>query len=101
MFSAAGHQRVWDHFTKAQRKNIETWQKMTQVISSLWASDINNGYLLWLFIIFPILSSDASDMVDDRHRESQSTYKIILFLLRSGGKMIVGQPNIGKLNPPY
>ncbi|XP_013190791.1 ecto-NOX disulfide-thiol exchanger 2 isoform X2 [Amyelois transitella] len=35
VFSAAGHQRVWDHFTKPQRKNIETWQKMTQEFNSL------------------------------------------------------------------
>lgn len=30
VFAAALHQRAWDHFTKPQRKNIETWQKMTQ-----------------------------------------------------------------------
>ncbi|KAH9637150.1 hypothetical protein HF086_016172 [Spodoptera exigua] len=35
VFAAASHQRVWDHFTKPQRKNIETWQKMTQEFSSL------------------------------------------------------------------
>ncbi|KAG7296168.1 hypothetical protein JYU34_021269 [Plutella xylostella] len=35
VFNAATHQRVWDHFTKPQRKNIETWQKMTQDFSNL------------------------------------------------------------------
>ncbi|CAH2981264.1 unnamed protein product [Chilo suppressalis] len=35
VFTAAGHQRVWDHFTKPQRKNIETWQKMTQDFNTL------------------------------------------------------------------
>ncbi|XP_047503602.1 ecto-NOX disulfide-thiol exchanger 2 isoform X1 [Pieris napi] len=35
VFMAATHQRVWDHFTKPQRKNIETWQKMTQEFSTL------------------------------------------------------------------
>ncbi|KAG6442236.1 ecto-NOX disulfide-thiol exchanger 2 isoform X2 [Manduca sexta] len=35
VFNAATHQRVWDHFTKPQRKNIETWQKMTQEFNSL------------------------------------------------------------------
>ncbi|XP_045766467.1 ecto-NOX disulfide-thiol exchanger 2-like [Maniola jurtina] len=35
VFNAATHQRVWDHFTKPQRKNIETWQKMTQEFNAL------------------------------------------------------------------
>ncbi|KAJ0178355.1 hypothetical protein K1T71_006178 [Dendrolimus kikuchii] len=35
VFVAATHQRVWDHFTKPQRKNIETWQKMTQEFKTL------------------------------------------------------------------
>ncbi|XP_068618201.1 ecto-NOX disulfide-thiol exchanger 1-like isoform X2 [Battus philenor] len=35
VFTAATHQRVWDHFTKPQRKNIETWQKMTQEFNNL------------------------------------------------------------------
>lgn len=37
VFTAATHQRVWDHFTKPQRKNIETWQKMTQVTNTHWS----------------------------------------------------------------
>ncbi|XP_039755642.1 ecto-NOX disulfide-thiol exchanger 2-like isoform X2 [Pararge aegeria] len=35
VFHAATHQRVWDHFTKPQRKNIETWQKMTQEFNTV------------------------------------------------------------------
>ncbi|XP_037869835.1 ecto-NOX disulfide-thiol exchanger 2 isoform X1 [Bombyx mori] len=35
VFTASTHQRVWDHFTKPQRKNIETWQKMAQEFSTL------------------------------------------------------------------
>ncbi|KAJ8713419.1 hypothetical protein PYW07_013789 [Mythimna separata] len=35
VFAASSHQRVWDHFTKPQRKNIETWQKMTQEFNAL------------------------------------------------------------------
>ncbi|CAK1556189.1 unnamed protein product [Leptosia nina] len=35
VFNAATHQRVWDHFTKPQRKNIETWQKMSQEFTAL------------------------------------------------------------------
>ncbi|XP_004530599.1 ecto-NOX disulfide-thiol exchanger 2 [Ceratitis capitata] len=28
VFSAASHKKVWDHFTKAQRKNIDQWKKL-------------------------------------------------------------------------
>ncbi|GBP15415.1 Ecto-NOX disulfide-thiol exchanger 2 [Eumeta japonica] len=35
VLTAAMHQRVWDHFTKPQRKNIETWQKMAQEFNNL------------------------------------------------------------------
>ena len=31
VFVAAGHQKVWDHFTKAQRRNIEMWKKQAEV----------------------------------------------------------------------
>uniref|UniRef100_T1GHJ2 RRM domain-containing protein n=1 Tax=Megaselia scalaris TaxID=36166 RepID=T1GHJ2_MEGSC len=27
VFNAASHKKVWDHFTKAQRKNIDQWKK--------------------------------------------------------------------------
>ncbi|KAI5645453.1 RNA recognition motif domain-containing protein [Phthorimaea operculella] len=52
VFTAATHQRVWDHFTKPQRKNIETWQKMSQEFSTLrdefnekfFSSEDNDNY---------------------------------------------------------
>lgn len=31
LFVAACHKKVWDHFTKAQRKNIEMWKKQSMV----------------------------------------------------------------------
>ncbi|KAG8236749.1 hypothetical protein J437_LFUL015578 [Ladona fulva] len=31
VFVAASHQKVWDHFTKAQRKNIDMWRKQAAV----------------------------------------------------------------------
>ncbi|XP_031621671.1 ecto-NOX disulfide-thiol exchanger 2 [Contarinia nasturtii] len=29
VFGAASHKKVWDHFTKAQRKNIDVWKKQS------------------------------------------------------------------------
>ncbi|KAF3420588.1 hypothetical protein E2986_11224 [Frieseomelitta varia] len=31
VFTAASHKKVWDHFTKAQRKNIEMWKKQSSI----------------------------------------------------------------------
>lgn len=31
VFNAASHKKVWDHFTKAQRKNIDQWKKLATV----------------------------------------------------------------------
>ena len=31
VFSAASHKKVWDHFSKAQRKNIDIWKKQCSV----------------------------------------------------------------------
>lgn len=31
VFNAASHKKVWDHFTKAQRKNIDMWKKQSMV----------------------------------------------------------------------
>ncbi|CAH0584204.1 unnamed protein product [Chrysodeixis includens] len=44
VFAASTHQRVWDHFTKPQRKNIETWQKMTQEFNAL-KEEFNEKFL--------------------------------------------------------
>merc|ERR1719259_42907 len=30
VFTASSRQKVWDHFTKAQRRNIDTWKKQSQ-----------------------------------------------------------------------
>jgi len=42
VFTAAGHQKVWDHFTKAQRKNITTWKKQAADIRTLQLSGALN-----------------------------------------------------------
>lgn len=31
VFSASCQRKVWDHFSKAQRKNIEVWRKQAAV----------------------------------------------------------------------
>ena len=31
VFNAASHKKVWDHFTKAQRKSIDQWNKLAMV----------------------------------------------------------------------
>lgn len=31
VFNAASHKKVWDHFSRAQRKNIESWRKQATV----------------------------------------------------------------------
>ncbi|XP_012276181.1 ecto-NOX disulfide-thiol exchanger 2 [Orussus abietinus] len=35
VFTAASHKKVWDHFTKAQRKNIEMWRKQSSEIKAV------------------------------------------------------------------
>ncbi|XP_076764611.1 ecto-NOX disulfide-thiol exchanger 2 isoform X3 [Xylocopa sonorina] len=35
VFTAASHKKVWDHFTKAQRKNIEIWKKQSSEIKAV------------------------------------------------------------------
>ncbi|XP_055853725.1 ecto-NOX disulfide-thiol exchanger 2 [Episyrphus balteatus] len=39
VFSAASHKKVWDHFTKAQRKNIDQWKKLSMEIRSVQIED--------------------------------------------------------------
>jgi hypothetical protein len=31
VFALASKQKVWDHFSKAQRKNLDVWRKQAQV----------------------------------------------------------------------
>lgn len=40
VFAVASHQKVWDHFTKAQRKNIDTWRKQSEEIKSAHLADV-------------------------------------------------------------
>ncbi|XP_076264351.1 ecto-NOX disulfide-thiol exchanger 1 isoform X2 [Rhynchophorus ferrugineus] len=40
LFTAAHHKKVWDHFTKAQRKNIEAWKKQSLEIKNFQLEDI-------------------------------------------------------------
>jgi len=35
VFGSAGKQKVWDHFTKAQRKNLTSWKKQLQDVQNL------------------------------------------------------------------
>ncbi|XP_025832570.1 ecto-NOX disulfide-thiol exchanger 2 [Agrilus planipennis] len=35
VFLAACHKKVWDHFTKAQRKNIELWKKQSMELKNV------------------------------------------------------------------
>lgn len=35
VMNAAAHKRVWDHFTKPQRKNIAMWQKLTEEMATM------------------------------------------------------------------
>ncbi|KAG7211145.1 hypothetical protein KM043_010469 [Ampulex compressa] len=39
VFTAASHKKVWDHFTKAQRKNIEMWKKQSSEIKAVQLED--------------------------------------------------------------
>ncbi|XP_011186422.1 uncharacterized protein LOC105214596 [Zeugodacus cucurbitae] len=39
VFSAASHKKVWDHFTKAQRKNIDQWKKLALELRSVQIED--------------------------------------------------------------
>ncbi|CAH1372238.1 ecto-NOX disulfide-thiol exchanger 2 [Tenebrio molitor] len=42
LFVAACHKKVWDHFTKAQRKNIETWKKLSMEIKNVQLDEPSN-----------------------------------------------------------
>ncbi|KAJ8959499.1 hypothetical protein NQ318_022196 [Aromia moschata] len=42
LFLAACHKKVWDHFTKAQRKNIETWKKQSLEIKNIQLEESAN-----------------------------------------------------------
>ncbi|XP_025420504.1 ecto-NOX disulfide-thiol exchanger 2, partial [Sipha flava] len=54
VFTSASHKKVWDHFTKAQRKNIETWKKQAMALSKLGIDDEDE-----------IIGGDEMDLSDD------------------------------------
>ncbi|XP_037718477.1 ecto-NOX disulfide-thiol exchanger 2 isoform X1 [Drosophila subpulchrella] len=39
VFNAASHKKVWDHFTKAQRKNIDQWKKLATELRTVQIID--------------------------------------------------------------
>ncbi|EDV97804.1 GH14491 [Drosophila grimshawi] len=39
VFNAASHKKVWDHFTKAQRKNIDQWKKLATELRTVQIDD--------------------------------------------------------------
>ncbi|KAH8334855.1 hypothetical protein KR074_003326, partial [Drosophila pseudoananassae] len=39
VFNAASHKKVWDHFTKAQRKNIDQWKKLATELRTVQIHD--------------------------------------------------------------
>ncbi|TDG49639.1 hypothetical protein AWZ03_003877 [Drosophila navojoa] len=39
VFNAASHKKVWDHFTKAQRKNIDQWKKLATELRTVHIDD--------------------------------------------------------------
>ncbi|XP_076356600.1 ecto-NOX disulfide-thiol exchanger 2-like [Tachypleus tridentatus] len=42
VFTTANHQKVWDHFTKAQRKNINLWHKQAKEIKNAQLEEVLN-----------------------------------------------------------
>ncbi|XP_049544597.1 ecto-NOX disulfide-thiol exchanger 2 [Anopheles darlingi] len=61
VFNAASHKKVWDHFTKAQRKNIDAWKKQSLDIKCVQLDD------------FP--DEDGMEMSDDDRSVSSLPYK--------------------------
>ena len=45
VFQAASKQKAWDHFSKAQRKNLDMWRKQAEV-SILWFRSVRS-HDLW------------------------------------------------------
>ena len=52
VFSSACKQKAWDHFTKAQRKNIELWRKQAEV-----RLDVHTAHFLINKLMYINLSS--------------------------------------------
>ncbi|XP_054711105.1 ecto-NOX disulfide-thiol exchanger 2-like [Uloborus diversus] len=54
VFIAASVQKVWDHFTRAQRRNIELWKKQTEEIRNAHVEEVLNDRI-----------EDEMDLSDD------------------------------------
>lgn len=52
VFGAASHRKVWDHFTKAQRKNIDLWKKQSLVCTKKKRQDLLSFYFQFSSIHF-------------------------------------------------
>ncbi|XP_041067362.1 ecto-NOX disulfide-thiol exchanger 1 isoform X1 [Carcharodon carcharias] len=61
VFKAASKQKVWDHFSKAQRKNIDIWRKQAEEIRN-----VHNEELMG------IRREEEMEMSDDDYEESPS-----------------------------
>ncbi|XP_050422070.1 ecto-NOX disulfide-thiol exchanger 1 isoform X2 [Adelges cooleyi] len=64
VFTSASHKKVWDHFTKAQRKNIETWKKQAMALSKLGIDDEDE-----------MIGGDEMDLSDDEGNTKKSKCK--------------------------
>lgn len=51
VFGAASHKKVWDHFTKAQRKNIDLWKKQSLVRILATQKKTYHPFLLFVFLV--------------------------------------------------
>merc|ERR1719318_1473802 len=61
VFGSAGKQKVWDHFTKAQRKNLTTWKKQLQDVQTLTKENT--------------MVEEDMDLEDDQEKEEPSKKK--------------------------
>lgn len=52
VFQAASKQKAWDHFSKAQRKNLDMWRKQAEV-GTLWFPSVVH-IIIGKLDIFPI-----------------------------------------------
>lgn len=56
VFNAASHKKVWDHFSKAQRKNIDAWKKQSLVcMTKCFFMQFFRLYISSFFCVHPLL----------------------------------------------
>lgn len=61
VFSAATRQKAWDHFSKAQRKNIDIWRKQCEVGKPSSVLSSLPGALLFFSAV---ISESAGELTD-------------------------------------